>query len=70
MDNILIFDHIDMSFYDLKKETKVLKDLSFTINKGNIYVLIGPSGCGKTFLAKAIPHQFKINFVQIISPKR
>ena len=29
-------------------------------------LLIGPSGCGKTFLAKAIPHQFKINFVQIL----
>ena len=54
MDNILIFDHIDMSFYDLKKETKVLKDLSFKVDKGNIYVLIGPSGCGKSTILNLV----------------
>ena len=48
MNNILIFDHINMSFYDLKKETKVLKDLSFKIQKEKIYILIGPSGSGKS----------------------
>ena len=54
MDNILIFDHIDMGFYDLKKETKVLKDLSFKVDKGNIYVLIGPSGCGKSTILNLV----------------
>lgn len=48
MDNIVTFNNINMSFYDIKKETNVLNDLSLKIKKGNIYILIGPSGCGKS----------------------
>ncbi|MEA5013087.1 MAG: ABC transporter ATP-binding protein [Candidatus Limiplasma sp.] len=35
------------------KET-VVSDISFTIDKGSLVVLIGPSGCGKTTLLKMI----------------
>ncbi len=38
------FDHVSKSY----GETKVLNDLSLTIEKGQLVVLIGPSGCGKT----------------------
>lgn len=68
MDNILIFDHINMSFYDLKKETKVLKDLSFTVDKGNIYVLIGPSGCGKSTILNLVANIIKPSSGKIIKP--
>ena len=30
--------------------TAVLKDLSFSVNHGEVVVLVGPSGCGKTTL--------------------
>ncbi len=36
------------------KETTVIDDVSFEINKGEIVVLIGSSGCGKTTLLKMI----------------
>lgn len=36
-----------------KNET-VIKDISFTVNKGEFVVLIGPSGCGKTTTLKMI----------------
>lgn len=36
------------------KDTKVLKDISFEIEKGQLVVLIGLSGCGKTTTLKMI----------------
>ena len=42
---------------NLKKsygDTKILKDLSFTVNSGEFLTLLGPSGCGKTTLLRII----------------
>lgn len=50
---------LQQRYYDLFPQSK----LPIKLPSG--LLLIGPSGCGKTFLAKAIPHQFKINFVHI-----
>ena len=36
------------------KNQTVIKDISFTVNKGEFVVLIGPSGCGKTTTLKMI----------------
>lgn len=69
MDNILIFDKVNMSFYDLTKETKVLKDLSFKIKKGEIYVLIGPSGCGKSTILNLMANIIKPTSGNIIKPE-
>lgn len=47
-EEILKVEHLVKS-YD--KKEPVLKDLSFTLNKGEVVVIVGPSGCGKsTFL--------------------
>lgn len=35
-------------------ETLVLKDISFTVEKGDIISIIGPSGCGKTTLLRCM----------------
>lgn len=32
----------------------VISDISFTVRRGEIFVIMGPSGCGKTTLLKAI----------------
>lgn len=47
-------------------ETKVLKDLTFNLQAGEILCLLGPSGCGKTTALKTIaglisPHSGKIS---------
>jgi putative transcription antitermination factor YqgF len=35
-------------------QTTVISNISFTVDKGSLVVLIGPSGCGKTTLLKMI----------------
>jgi len=34
------------------QDQTILKDVSFTVKKGDIFVLVGPSGSGKTTLLK------------------
>ena len=46
------FDHVSFS-YD--GENPVLKDISFTIEPGQIAALVGPSGTGKTTVISLIP---------------
>lgn len=47
-EQILKVEHLIKS-YD--KNKPVLKDISFSLNKGEVVVIVGPSGCGKsTFL--------------------
>lgn len=46
---ILKAEHINKTFMD-PIEVKVLKDISFTINKGEFISVIGKSGCGKSTL--------------------
>lgn len=49
--NILEVSNLNV-YYDKKQH--VLKDVSFTMKRGEILGLVGESGCGKTSLAKAI----------------
>jgi len=44
------FDHVVMNF----GEKEVLKDISFSIKKGEIFTFIGPSGSGKTTILRLI----------------
>ena len=69
MNDILMFDKIYMSYYDLKKETKVLNDLSFKIKRGNIYALIGPSGCGKSTILNLVAGIVKPTSGSLIKPQ-
>ncbi|KRL75056.1 hypothetical protein FC17_GL002952 [Secundilactobacillus paracollinoides DSM 15502 = JCM 11969] len=46
-----------ISFKDVTKgygNENALKDLSLTINSGELFVLVGPSGSGKTTLLKMV----------------
>lgn len=54
MSDILKLNDIDMSFFELKKETEVLKDISFNFKDTNITAIIGPSGCGKSTILNLI----------------
>lgn len=46
----ITFDHVSKS-YDA---VQPLRDVSFTINPGEFFVLVGPSGCGKSTLLRMI----------------
>ena len=47
---MLRFEHVSLSY----GSQKILDDLSFEIQEGQMAVLIGPSGCGKTTTLKMI----------------
>ena len=47
---LLQVDHIEKSF----GQTKVLKDVSFSLNKGEVVSIIGSSGSGKTTLLRCL----------------
>ena len=42
------YDHVAKTYTDIP----VLKDVSFEINRGDLFILVGPSGSGKTTLLK------------------
>ena len=51
--NTLSFDNVSFSYGD--KKDKVLNNINFQINKGEILALVGPSGAGKSTLVDLIP---------------
>lgn len=42
------YDHVAKTYTDIP----VIKDVSFTVNQGDLFALVGPSGSGKTTLLK------------------
>lgn len=53
-DIILQVENINQTFKNGKEEKEVLKDVSFTLKKGEILCIIGESGCGKSTLLRII----------------
>ena len=45
---IVVFDHVSIGF----DEKPVLKDISFTVKRGQTLIILGPAGCGKSVLLK------------------
>lgn len=54
----IVFDNVDFS-YDNK--AKVLHNVSFRANEGDVTALIGPSGCGKTTITRLLMRFWDIN---------
>jgi NitT/TauT family transport system ATP-binding protein len=54
-DPIVRVSSVDIAYGDGREQgVNVVKDISFSIKRGEKFVIIGPSGCGKTTLIKAI----------------
>lgn len=46
--------NLELTFYDKEKANKVLKDISFDVDQGEIVSLLGLSGAGKTSLLRTL----------------
>lgn len=53
-DGMLELYHVGRTFKVGRKLIRVLDDVSFTVNKGEILCLVGESGCGKTTTGKIV----------------
>ena len=54
MVNLIELKNVSKSFCDTKKETEVLKDITFSLKKGEKIAIVGPSGCGKSTILNLI----------------
>lgn len=48
MKEILKISHLKKNYHTFKEEICAIKDISFSINKGEFISIVGPSGCGKS----------------------
>lgn len=53
IDGDIVFENVTFS-YPTNKKVKILKNVSFTIKKGEKISIIGPSGCGKTTIIQLL----------------
>ena len=49
--------NICFNYHSLDGETEAIKDLSFTVEKGEFISIVGPSGCGNALPAKIQMHR-------------
>ena len=54
MAQLLSLTNVSKSFFDTKKEIKVLDNITFSIEDDQIIALLGPSGCGKSTILNII----------------
>lgn len=54
MDALLQIKNVTHLYHTPSGETLAVKDLNFTVNKGEFLSIIGPSGCGKTTVLSLI----------------
>ena len=40
-------ENVCFNYHSLDGETEALKDISFSVEKGEFISIVGPSGCGK-----------------------
>jgi len=45
---VVVFDHVSIQF----DRNPVLRDISFTVDRGQTLIVLGPAGCGKSVLMK------------------
>lgn len=59
MSNIVQVKNLSMNFYTKEGELEVLRDMNFSLNKGEILTLLGPSGCGKSTILNILTNLLK-----------
>lgn len=54
MEELLKVEHLSVSYFTKAGEVEAVRDVSFTVNKGEVLAIVGESGCGKSALCKSI----------------
>ena len=54
MSIVLEMNHVYKDFYSSEEERQILRDINFSVEEGEILVLLGPSGCGKSTILNII----------------
>lgn len=67
IDPIVEVEHVYLDYLNGRSRgATIIEDVSFSIQRGEKFVIIGPSGCGKTTLLKAIAGFMKTRQGQIL----
>ena len=53
-ESIIRIDHLTKTFHERKRTVTAVNDISFTINRGEIFGLLGPNGAGKSTLIRLL----------------
>lgn len=64
--SLIEIEDINLIYHSLKGETEAIKNLSFSIEKGEFLSIIGPSGCGKSTLLNIISGLLKTSSGEVI----
>ena len=54
MNELLKAEHLSVSFFTDAGEVEAVRDVSFTVEKGEVLAIVGESGCGKSALCRSI----------------
>ena len=65
MQSILRVEHINKTYQSQNGEIEAIRDISFSVDKGEFVSIAGPSGCGKSTLLSIIAGLFKPSSGQI-----
>lgn len=52
--HIIELNHVETAIQRKKSDLKILKDITYSIEKGRVLGIVGESGCGKSMLANTI----------------
>lgn len=53
-DTVLDVEHLSVSFFTRDGEVQAVRDVSFSLHKGEVLAIVGESGCGKSVLCKSM----------------
>ena len=70
MDGALLrLEHVNLYYHTPQGETEALRDLSFSVRKGEFVAVVGPSGCGKTTMLSLIMGLNRPSSGQVVFPQ-
>ena len=54
MRELLKTEHLSVSFFTKSGEVEAVRDVSLTVEEGEVLAIVGESGCGKVHYVKAL----------------